>query len=409
MASPTLTQERTQPRSSEWIAWIAVIFVAAFLLILVDFQTRDPDSGLHVALVVKMAELPASEWIAPQWWNVWDVEGLYREHPAGILLLPLLLTKVGYPAEQAPFLANAVYQIVSLVLVVRVAAFLVPPLESRTLGWFVQFLPIAFTYRIRANHEHAILMFFLAALWATEKARKDARWTAILLLAAAGTFLVKGIFVTLLLLACAFWLITIRRPDGEARSADKWAWIGVAGAGMFAAGMAAAYEAAYRQVTRESFFSVYLSRQFGAAAIPRGGAASAFNKAYNFCSYTGRLLWFAFPASLAGVAAGWNRLRKGLRRCESRMDDGLLFAVGFSAVYVLLFSLSDRIADRYIFPAYYLLGGCGAVAALRRWPAARAAAQHLDRYQPFVTPALWLLLFGLNLISGAMGLPRIKL
>jgi hypothetical protein len=76
-------------------------------------------------------------------------------------------------------------------------------------------------------------------------------------------------------------------------------------------------------------------------------------------------------------------------------------------MYIGAFSLSDRRADRYIFPAYYAVGAAGAVVALRSWPWLRALAMRLDR--AWLPAAAWSALFLAHLVAGRLGLPTIKL
>jgi hypothetical protein len=397
-----------QQSTIAWVPWLAALVIVALLFVLVEFRTQDADSGLHVSLVTRLSNLPVARWIAPDWGGDWKLQGLYREHPVGVLLLPLVLARLGYPLAQAPFLANAIYQVLALITLQRVAAVLVEPIESRSLQWLLQLMPVAFVYRIRANHEDAVLMFFLAGLWGTERSRYDARWLVITGLAAAGTFLVKGVFVFPMLMACAVWLLVVPRSDGS----RDWTrdWMPLVVAGMMMVSVAVFYELLYRRATGESFFAVYLTRQFGAAATASHGPYLLLNKLHNLASYTGRTLWLSLPFSLAAVAGAWMNRRRLLNRegSESRSLSALRFSTGVPALYVALFSFSDRVATRYVFPIYYLLGGCGAVLMLRRWERLRRLAERLDLYAPFAAPAVWVLLILLNLINGALGVPLTK-
>jgi hypothetical protein len=84
-----------------------------------------------------------------------------------------------------------------------------------------------------------------------------------------------------------------------------------------------------------------------------------------------------------------------------------LFAVATVVLYVGLFSLSDRRADRYIFPAYYVVGAAGGVAALRASSRLCRLAGVLDR--PWVPAAVWAVTFAAHLFAGRLGLPTVKL
>ena len=193
-------------------------------------------------------------------------------------------------------------------LLQRLAATLVPGLEARALGWLVQLLPIAFTFRIRANHEQAVLLCLVAALYGVERSRTRPRWALLTVAGLVGLLLVKGVLAVFGPVLCALWLLARRLTAPGPAPADRAAWLGL-GAGVLAMGAAAGlYEQLYRQATGEPFWSFYLARQLGAAAAAGEGAGLAV-KLYNLVWYLGRVLWFPFPWSLALVLAAWHARR----------------------------------------------------------------------------------------------------
>ena len=406
----------------EWFAWLGAFLIAALVLPAVGFESRDPDSHLYAFIASRLATLPVSHWLTPEWWGAWNTEGLFREHPVGIFLLPALLGKLGYPALQASYLANALYQILTLIVVQRVAAFLVMPIESRALAWMLQLLPIAFTYRIRGNQEQAVLLFIFVALWGTERSRRDGHWIAVTAFAVVATMLVKDIFVALVLMCCALWLLLVRHTEDAQQGDDRRAWLGLGLSVCAALAVGIGYELSYRHITHESFVSVYVSRVVVDAVRPHGnGGWSLFRKLYNLVWYSGRVLWFALPASVVAIVAAWKWRRELAARLSPRSPgtdsatatatartiDGLAFTMVVSLVVLVGLSLSDRDADRYIFSVYYVLGACGMVAALRAWPTLGQWTRNLDRYGAIVPAALWVITFGMTLASVALRLPRI--
>ena len=78
---------------------------------------------------------------------------------------------------------------------------------------------------------------------------------------------------------------------------------------------------------------------------------------------------------------------------------GLLFASAASLVLIVLFSFSDRKADRFIFPAYYFMAAAGGIAAIRSSPILARVVNRLDR--PWVPAACWIALFLLRLATGS--------
>src|SRR4029453_14302812 len=153
------------------LLWSCALAIAAALLVATDYRSRDPDSALYARLSGELAPQPPSRWIAPEWRGAWDQEGLFREHPAGILLPPVVLIRAGDPAAQAAYIVNMLYQGAVIALIPLVAGVVVKGFEARSLAWVLQLLPVSFAYRIRGNQEHPLLMCFLALVYGTHRAR----------------------------------------------------------------------------------------------------------------------------------------------------------------------------------------------------------------------------------------------
>jgi hypothetical protein len=394
------------------VAWTLVLAAGWVALAALAYRTRDADSRLYAEIVARMSQAPAAGWIAPDFPPGWFMSGPFREHPVGLFVPAAGLARLGYPGLQASYALNALYQVLTIVLLQRLAATVVPGLEARALGWLVQLLPIAFTFRIRANHEQAVLLGLVAALYGVERSRTRPRWALLTVAGLVGLLLAKGVLAVFGPALCVLWLLA-RRLTSRESPPDRAAWLGIA-AGVVAMGATAGvYELLYRQATGEPFWSFYLARQLGVAAATGEGAGLAA-RLYNLVWYLGRVLWFPFPWSLALVAAVWQarrvRWRAGPASTDEPADDGAvcgaLFAIAATLLYVGLFSLSERRADRYIFPAYFAVGAAGGVAALRLSPRLRRLAAGLDR--PWVPAAVWAVAFVAHLFAGRLGLPTVK-
>jgi len=403
------------------VAWAAALLLAGLVLARLEYRTRDPDSVLYSQIAARLSHEPVGRWIAPDWPPGWYMRGRYREHPVGIFLPPAVLARLGYPAAQAAYVVGALYQVLVILLIPRLASAFVDPREARPLGWLMQLLPIAFTYRIRANQEPAVLVCLLAALLGAERSRTRSSWGTLMVAALVALTVVKGVLSLPGFLLCAVWLVVRREPEaGESHAKtiqSGWWWLAAAGAASL--GTAAVYEGLYRQATGESFLSVYLGRQLGAAAVAQSEALLA-QKLYNVVWYLGRVLWFPFPWSVVAFVAvalptsGFvSRLFATRGTVTEPVDPralrGFVFTVVVVVLYVALFSLSDRRADRYIFPVYYAVGACGAVVALRRWPRLRQAVERADRLHPYLAVGVWVLTFALHILGGRLHIPTIKI
>ncbi|MFI5183651.1 MAG: ArnT family glycosyltransferase [Vicinamibacteria bacterium] len=392
----------------ELVGWCAALAVAAASLAALDYHVRDPDSVLYAEIGRQLAAQPVSRWIAPTWPDGWYMSGPFLEHPAGLFLLPAVLTRLGYPGAQASFVAAALYQAMGLVLIPVAARAFAEGAEARALGFLLQLLPIAFTFRIRANHEPAVLLFFVLALCGIERVGKRRRAGFIVACAGLlGLMLVKGLLVLPALLCCALWIAVgnLGGDDGESRASREW--LALAGAVLVLAAAAAAYDGLYRSVTGQSFVSGYLGRSLSVGST-EGHAWTAGTIPVNAVFYAGRVLWFSFPWSLALAAAAWVWARRTPRDL-SPSARGLLFSVGVAMLYIALFSLSTRRAERYIFPAYFVVGAAGAVAAIRRSARLRALVTKVEGIGPLAPPLLWLVLFGLHLAGAGLPLPHIQI
>jgi 4-amino-4-deoxy-L-arabinose transferase-like glycosyltransferase len=289
---------------------------------------------------------------------------------------------------------NLLYQVLTLVFLARLAGALVGEREARALAWVLQLLPLAFAYRVRANHEQPLVMFLAAALLGLEHARRDPRWSLLTVAGLLGLLLVKGVLAAPAFLVCLAWVAL--RPRG------RWPWLALALSAAAAIAAVAAYEAAYRAVTGESFLATYLGRQILTGHV-RNPLDRLGGYAYAFVWYFARVVWFAFPWSLVALAS-----LPRLVTDRAAGPRGGWIALATTAVYLLLFSASERRAERYLFPAYYAVAMAGALAAAGRFPRFARLVGKVDGLGPWAAPALFVLLFALHLAGGWLHLPRIK-
>ena len=316
----------------------------------------------------------------------------------GVFVLPALLARLGYPAEQAAYVVNAVYQVAVLLVVPSLASAFADERLAWRLSSLLQLVPIAFTYRIRANQEAAVLLCLVVALVGTERSRERPAFVLVTAAGLVALVLVKGLVVIPAFLACGAWLVaSCDRHSGRPPSDGS----GSAWPRRRSPATAAAYEAAYVRATGSSFLEYYLGRATRADPNP---AAAVSDTLYNLVWYGARVLWFAAPWSVLAVFA-W-RGRGGLATLSARGRGGIFFAIAVAVVYLLIFSLGERRAERYIFPVYFIVASGGALVAMQRWPRIERALRPLDA--AFAPAVVFALTFALHLLGGALDLPRIK-
>ena len=391
-------------RSLGW--WVCALAISTAALGLAHFRSRDPDSELYARIAADLAERPVRSWIAPMWPKGAYVEGLFQDHPAGLFLAPALLARLGYPALQASYAVGLFYTAATFaVLPGALGAF--APQEGPLLASFCQLLPIFFVFRVRANHEPAVALFLLLSIWGAERVWRGFRGGLLVLVASlAALMLVKGFFAFPAALCALLFLYVRARAHGVPPGPLLVRALLSLSAAL--AAVALCYEGLYRDVTGESFLQGYVQRSFRLGEGGEGPWSPAIVP-YNLLFYCGRILWFAFPWSLVFLAAAFQKARAG--RLFPSIDpkaQGLVFALGSCVIYVGLFSLSGRRAERYIFPVYLLVGALGLVDGLDRWPWLRRAASRLEAARSALPALVWLALFGFHLASMRLALPRVK-
>jgi len=382
--------------------WLAAFGLVALILVLIRFESADPDSALYAAISDRLAQEPVSRWLAPEWWGFWpeaQMTGLFREHPAGVFLLPAALDRLGIPALQGAYIVGVGAGLAALLLTAWIVGRLSSPADARAALVLLQLMPVAFIFRIRANHEYPLLVCLLVTLIGLDRVRTSWAWAVAVAAGLAGALLVKGVFVVLVVAASVLWILV--RP-GRARP------IVALGLGLAAmVGIAAAYDAAYLATTGQTFWGPYWQRQLGPLelATPLDGSSALVGHVLFYASI---LLWHPAPWSLALLAAIW-RYRTDLTGAWRGLTDGqrrgLLFALLFAAAAVAALSPSSRFAERYAFMATFAISAAGTVAAVRVWPAVSRGLARAEQVIPALPVTLWLALMMARLVIGPL-LPR---
>ena len=380
------------------LLWSCALAIAASLLVATDYRSRDPDSALYARLSGELADEPPSRWIAPEWRGAWNQEGLFREHPPGILLPSVLLIRAGVPAGQAAFIVNMLYQAAVIALVPLVAGVVVNGLESRSLAWILQLLPVSFVYRIRGNQEHPLLMCFLALIYGTHRARTNPWWMLLMVASFCFLVLVKGAFAMFALVGAALWVVIIPAPDG---GSNRWAWSGLTAGVIAAALMLAGYEALYVRTTGESFLEFYRTTRLG-GSMQLGDPRVVPHALANVVWYVSRLTWFAAPWSLVAFATAAVWLRSRIRGASAAPFDemterGLVWVLLLTGAFIAVLSPATVRAERFIFPTYFVIGAVGVVTAMRHSDGMRRLTERADRQ--WIPIAVWMTTFLLSLGS----------
>jgi 4-amino-4-deoxy-L-arabinose transferase-like glycosyltransferase len=388
------------------VVWTICLLIVSALLVATRFASDDPDSALYAAQSARLAEEPVSRWIAPEWWGNWDHHGLFREHPVGVLLVPTILARLGVPGVQAAYIVGIAAGLLSVVLIAALVARITSAADGRAALVLLQLMPLAFIFRIRANHEYPMLVCLLLAIVGIDAVRRSWRWVWVTPCALCAAVLVKAAFVAVPLIAVGWWmLLNPTRASGSfARPA-----ITLALSLLAIVGMSFGYDVIYAGVTGESFWGGYWARQMAPLSIGVQ-AGDQPGVLHHLGFYAVRMLWHPAPWSLLLLAAGWQtrtHWRAAWREMPETARRGLLIVLAFSVTTVLMLAPASRFAERYIFSVNYALAALGIAVALHRWPGLRATLARLDARVPALPAVCWTTLMLLRLVIGPL-LPRIS-
>ncbi len=387
----------------ERVAWIAGFLLVSTIIVGSGFTSPDPDSALYAGMAARLAEEPVVRWVAPEWWDFWpaaQMSGLFREHPAGVFWIPAGLSRLGLPAEQGAYLVGVGAGLVALVMVGMLVQRVTSREDARAVLVLLQVMPVAFVFRIRANHEYPMLAALLLVLLGLHGLRRA--WWPVAVVAAgmAVGLVVKGVFLSLILLGAGLWLL-LDPPGAERRSARPW--LGYVVALGVTAVVAAAYDFWYLAATGERFWSAYLGRQLGPVTVasPWEDPSSVL---WRLGFYVTRLLWHPAPWSLLLLWLGLSRTR-AWRDLPRRERHGLVFALTFAALVIAVLALPSRYAVRNAFSAMLVIGAAGAVAARRGWPRLAQTVARMDERVVALPAVTWTVLAVARLALGPW-LPR---
>jgi len=371
------------------IAYGAGFIIAATLIYSVHFTSHDGDSALYAAIGSHTSAESLRQWVAPKWWALWPgstMDELFIEHPAALFWLPAALGRLGLPAAPSAYVVGVGASLLTLVGLAALVERTEGRVAARATLTLLPLMPVAFIFRVRANHEYPMLLCLVVALLALEGVRESWAWLVGVSAAFAGALLIKGVFALLVVGGGGLWLIA--NPTCSRRGSWR-AWIG------FVIGLAAlllaalAYDDWYAAVTGHGFWRAYWARQLGpmtfASPVEQAGLV-----ARHVGFYAVHVLWHSAPWGVVLAWVGCRRLwqARGPRLTPTEQR-GVLFVAIFALASFVALSVPSRVAERYMFSSTFLLGAAGITAAVRSWPRFRGWFERVDAAVPSLPALVW--------------------
>lgn len=335
--------------------WFILFLISAFILVNSHFKSESNDSKYYSELVVRYQAKNWQEVLTPKWGeNYWgfDPKSYMQDQFPGQVLMGVALTKLAIPAAQSLHLLGMIFQILSIILLSLVASELQVSngQESNVLLYSLLLIPLSFSYNIRANHELGIMFFSLLALFSGLKISKSAWWAVLSAISCLAMIWIKGPFF----IFSALFLIIGFYFSSSAQKKYQNLLISLSASFFIMLSSIYLFEIFYQKMTNESFLKAFWHIQVEQRALNKNIAHSfIIQKILNFYYYFSHYLAYAMPWSLLVIINVIIKRKKfNLNFLKSRLSLCLLFS---AMTYCLAFSLSNRIAGRYVFPGYYLM------------------------------------------------------
>lgn len=276
----------------------------------------------------------------------------------------VIISKLGVPAEHALHILEMAFQIFSVFLLVKIAEVFIASDKSSSIYYGVLLTPMAFSYNLRGNHEMGVMFFCLLSLYAGLKLSKSIFWSLVSIFACVMLLMIKGPFFIfgLILFFVGFYF-------SEERAGGKRIFFSLllSALAVFLTGYL--FEYLYVKITGISFFSEFYKIQIQQRAMTNVHKHFfLIQKFLNFYYYFVNYFSYSLPWCLwAFIELIKNRKNTAMKFklnqfLRSRLSLGLLTS---AFAFCFVFSLSDRTASRYIFPAYYLFSAWSVLLVLQ--------------------------------------------
>ena len=386
-----------------WLAWGIPFLLASVILCFTDYQSTSGDSRYYNEQVSQLLALPVSQWIAPKWGDNHygrDPDDHFRDHPAGHFVPGAILAQLGMPSRHALHLVGMLSQLISIVVLTSLAARFVAPERALAILWALQLMPISVSHGIRANHEQAMLLAVVLAIYGAVRMVDNFAWALLVAAAVNGIFFIKGLAVVIGPVLAVVAFVAAAGRERRERIAPGLAVL--ACVTLTVPAVIGLHELAYRSATGGvSFLAEYWPLQIESRSWSHDGNA-ALSRLDVLGYYLQRLLVYTLPWSALALLLGF------VRRPDAPQDAGARrltwILAGSSVTYILVFSLSPRHASRYVYPSFFLLAVPLVVYVVRQSATLTRLQRALNRIGPHRSAAaLWFVLFSLHLAIALLG------
>ena len=378
--------------------WTVAFLIATVVLANSHFQSASNDSKYYSAQVVsyqhaKWAQILTQKW-GENYWGFNPLDYNFDNFP-GQLSMGILVTHLGAPANQALHILGMAFQILSIFLLVHIAAEFMPYKDASILFYSILFTPLAFSYNIRANHELGIMFFSLLSLFAGLRLQDAKWWGRASMISAMMLLWIKGPFFIFSLILTSIGFIFSNSPQKNIKSLIVVLLL----SSLCVMGTAFIFETYFLKITGQSFLENFWKIQIESRSLPHNSSFAFLTlKIHNFYYYFYHFLVYALPWTLILII--FLKKNKNFDKLKTVLKSRLSWCLLLSAFsFLCIFTMNSRYAARYVFPAYYLFSAwviCMLFQISDIFKRLHQKISELGIY--FIAPTIWLIIFSLHFL-----------
>lgn len=357
------------------------LFAVLIALYFIPVNSIDGDSSVYSKITTELARRPFKELFAVKWYGYckfYEASSIFAEyfyeHPPGLFFLPWLIAQLGFPAHNVLFAVDIIFQICCFFLFINLGRRFLPGAYAYLVPFMLLFMPIAFQYNVRGNHETPLLFYFLLSFFIVSSEHQKIWHLPILVFAFANLIFLKGTialasFLAVFVTAMVSW--RLRQGSFSLFIKSKLCFFILIALSLSTL-CAVVFEWIHFKITGNSFWTYNLHLQiFTGAARAASNSWWLLRKVHNLGFYLSMLTWYSFPYVIlqAYRLLNWRRNpshRDGCSLTQGQWLEWRIIMISIllcSGIYLFGLSISDRLAQRYIYPVYWI-GGFAAAASL---------------------------------------------
>jgi hypothetical protein len=381
------------------VIWSIVLIFASFFLSQTQYASKSNDSRFYSEQVEKYYNRPWAEILTPKWGVNYgfDPNSYMRDQFPGQMVLGVVGAKLGLNPKHSLHIIQMIFQVMTLFLIFEIAAKFIKIEDALFLFFGLLLISNAFAFNLRANHESGITFFvFLALLSGINYADKFFLNAMLLIVSSWSLLMIKGPFVIFgPLLFFVGVLFNGKKLTTQLPSLFILNFLNL----LFCILSVYFFEQFFYRTTGVSFINEFYRLQFVERALEvKVQHSFIVQKFLNFFYYFQHVLTYSLPWALFFIYALVKKLIKNEEFKFIKSQSSLIFLI-FSFSFCLIFSIPNRLAGRYAYPAYYSMSAWMILFAYFNFPSIYNFHQKilLKHFVPIII-SLWTLAFLIHFI-----------